>query len=141
MTNEAYWAKLANAVYHTIPKKFKADKKLSRPSTVKSVTVDKQTGQPAASLSFNGHTYRTGGSTVTSLYNDWEPTAKAEFAIGGSKIIISCSTIILMAKAMVMAKCQMLTAAPPRLKKNIRKRRLRQKPLHQQQFLAVVHLA
>ncbi|QFV11953.1 penicillin-binding protein [Lacticaseibacillus rhamnosus] len=85
MTNEAYWAKLANAVYHTIPKKFKADKKLSRPSTVKSVTVDKQTGQPAASLSFNGHTYRTGGSTVTSLYNDWEPTAKAEFAIGGSK--------------------------------------------------------
>ena len=31
--------------------------------------------------------------------------------------------------------------APPRLKKNIRKRRLRQKRLHQQQFLAVAHLA
>ncbi|MDG3062962.1 penicillin-binding protein [Lacticaseibacillus casei] len=85
MTNEAYWSKLANAVYHTIPKQFKVDKKLARPSTVKSVTVDKQTGQPAGTLTFNGRTYHTGGSTVTSLYNDWQPTAKAEFGIGGSK--------------------------------------------------------
>lgn len=85
MTNEAYWAKLTNAVYQTIPKQFKVNQKLARPDTVKSVTVDKQTGQPAGTLTFDGNTYRTGGSTVTSLYNDWQPTTKNDFAIGGSK--------------------------------------------------------
>lgn len=86
-TNLAYWAKLANAAYRVIPDQFKADETSTAPSTVKSATVSKLTGEKTGSVTYNGKSYNvsSSGGTVTSLYNDYVPgVTTSEFAIGGT---------------------------------------------------------
>lgn len=78
---------------------------------------------------------------MTSLYNDWEPTAKAEFAIGGSKDNYQLFYDYLDGKSNGYGQVSDANGRSTEAKKSIRKRRLRQKRLHQQQFLAVEHLA
>lgn len=86
-TNLAYWAKLANAAYRIIPGQFKADQTSTAPSTVKSATVSKLTGEKTGSVTYNGKSYNiaASGGTVTSLYNDYLPgVTTSEFGIGGT---------------------------------------------------------
>ncbi|WP_204123241.1 transglycosylase domain-containing protein [Lacticaseibacillus mingshuiensis] len=83
--NINFWAALANAIYAKIPQSFKLTDSMARPSTVKSVKVNAYTGLPAADVSFDGTTYKLSANTLTSLYNDWEPSkSTANFAIGGN---------------------------------------------------------
>lgn len=83
--NMSYWAKIANAVYRLIPNTFNTAKTLSKPSTVKSVAVNSQTGEKAGTATFAGSKYKVSGNTLTSLYNNWEPTTTTgTFGIGGS---------------------------------------------------------
>ncbi|WP_461215283.1 transglycosylase domain-containing protein [Lacticaseibacillus sp. GG6-2] len=83
--NLTYWAKLANAAYRIIPNTFKADDTASMPSTVRSETVSKQTGQKTGNVTFDGRSYNTAGDTTTSLFNDTSAnSASPEFAIGGT---------------------------------------------------------
>lgn len=84
-TNLAYWAKLANASYKLLPNQFKLGSTMERPAGVKSVSVNKQTGQKPGNVTVDGSTYTVNGDSVTGLYNDWEPgVTTANFGIGGT---------------------------------------------------------
>ncbi len=80
-----YWSQQMNQIYKLIPKKLKIHKKMAKPSTVKSVTVNSQTGMPNGTVTYNGNKITTSGNTVTSLYNDWTPgKPTTQFGIGGT---------------------------------------------------------
>ncbi|WDF83417.1 transglycosylase domain-containing protein [Lacticaseibacillus pabuli] len=83
--NQQYWAAQMNAIYKLIPSKMRLGDKMKKPSTVKSVVVNAQTGYPNGTVTANGSTITTSGSTLTSLYNDWTPgRLPNRFAIGGT---------------------------------------------------------
>ncbi len=83
--NQRYWTAQMNAIYQQIPDRLKLGKTMSKPSTVKSVMVNAETGYPNGSTTFNGSTVSTSGNEVESLYNDWKPGAlTSHFAIGGT---------------------------------------------------------
>lgn len=83
--NQRYWAAQMNAIYQLIPNQLKLSHKMSRPSTVKSVMVNSETGYPNGSTTFDGQTVSTSGSEIESLFNDWKPGAlTSHFAIGGT---------------------------------------------------------
>ncbi|WP_125705387.1 transglycosylase domain-containing protein [Lacticaseibacillus daqingensis] len=85
LVNQRLWAKLMNAAYQLMPNEFALSKTMSRPSGVKSVDVNAETGQLAGSVLYNGTTYNVGGNSIASLYNNWTPGAtEAKFAIGGN---------------------------------------------------------
>ncbi|WP_262314929.1 transglycosylase domain-containing protein [Lacticaseibacillus parakribbianus] len=85
VVNQRLWAKLVNAAYRVMPDRFDLTRQMQRPSGVKSVAVNAETGQKAGSVLYNGSTYNVGGETLTSLYNNWTPTTtQAKFAIGGT---------------------------------------------------------
>ncbi|MCI1283353.1 MAG: penicillin-binding protein [Lacticaseibacillus songhuajiangensis] len=83
--NQRYWTAQMNAIYQQIPDRLKVNKTMAKPSTVKSVLVNSETGYPNGSTTFNGSTVSTSGNEVESLYNNWKPGAlTSHFAIGGT---------------------------------------------------------
>ncbi len=83
--NQRYWAAQMNQIYSLIPNRLKLNEQLHRPSTVKSVLVNAQTGMPNGTVTHNGTPITTSGNTVESLYDDWTPGhVTNQFGIGGS---------------------------------------------------------
>ena len=83
--NQRYWAAQMNEIYKLIPAKMRVRDRMKKPSTVKSVVVNAQTGYPNGTVTANGSTITTSGATLTSLYNDWTPgRLPVRFAIGGT---------------------------------------------------------
>lgn len=84
--NEQYWAEQMNAIYKLIPKRLRLGQKMKRPSGVKSVMVNAQTGYPNGTVTYKGTPFTLSGNTIESLYNGSLPgrNIPTRFAIGGA---------------------------------------------------------
>lgn len=83
--NQRYWAAQMNKIYALIPERLRLNKQMRKPSSVKSVLVNAQTGMPNGTITHNGTRITTSGSSVVSLYDNWTPGHLTnDFGIGGS---------------------------------------------------------
>lgn len=84
-SNLTYWAKVLAAVYEDHPGIFKLSQKMSKPSSVKTVSVLQNTGTLPGSITYDGSTTRVTGTKTKALFNDTDAkTATYKFGIGGS---------------------------------------------------------